>query len=85
MKIVRVMNNQVVEIIPEAATPVSKWYGEVFASQCVEAPDDVQCRWFYNPDTKTFSEEAFVDPNKPEKSATADDILNVLLGVTDDE
>lgn len=56
MKVVRLVNNVVSEIIPEEATPVSYWYGEQFASECVDAPDEVGQRWIYDPDTKTFSE-----------------------------
>lgn len=84
MKIVRVINNRVVEIIPETATPVSKWYNETFASQCIEAPDEVTYRWYYNPDTGTFSEEADCEGSLSEMPVTVDRILNALLGVTDD-
>ncbi len=37
--------NVVVEIIPSYALPVEKWYGKEFASQCVEAPDEVEQHW----------------------------------------
>lgn len=84
MKIVRVINNRVVEIIPETATPVSKWYNEAFAAQCVEAPDEVTYRWFYNPNTGTFSEEADNEGELSETRVTVDQIINALLGVTDD-
>lgn len=47
MKIVRLKNNIVVEIIPEYALPVEKWYGEEFASECLEGPDEVQIGWKY--------------------------------------
>ena len=47
MKIVRLKNNIVVEIIPEYALPVEKWYGEEFASECLEGPDEVQTGWKY--------------------------------------
>lgn len=47
MKIVRLVNNVVIEIIPESARPVADWYGEAFASQCVEAPDEVEQHWGY--------------------------------------
>lgn len=58
MKIVYLENDRVIEIIPEEATPVSKWYGEEFASHCVEAPDEVEQHWYYNPNTGFFSEKA---------------------------
>ena len=85
MKIVRLFNNRVAEIIPETATPVSKWYGEFFASQCVEAPDEVECGWYYDSETKTFSEYEPTTPVEPDSDVTTDDILNALLGVTPNE
>lgn len=54
MKIVRldrrafngVINDKVVvEIIPDYALPVEKWYSKEFAAQCVEAPDEVEQHW----------------------------------------
>jgi len=50
MKHVRLKDNVVIEIIPEAATipSVEHWYGAEFASQCVEATDDVQQGWAYS-------------------------------------
>ena len=48
MKTVRIKNGVVVEIIPEYALPVEQWYGESFAAQCVEAPDEVQQHWVYS-------------------------------------
>ena len=88
MKIVRVEGNLVVEIIPDEARPVSKWYNEDFAKQCVEAPDEVQPNWSYDPETGEFSDEYPEIPiptDEPEEPVTTDDILNALLGVTDDE
>lgn len=43
MKIVRLENNVVKEILPEATYEkgIVFWYGENFAAKCVEAPDDV--------------------------------------------
>lgn len=87
MKIVRVVGKLVVEIIPEGARPVSKWYNEAFAKQCVEAPDEVQPNWSYDPETGTFSDE-YPEPEpyiEPETPVTTEDILNTLLGVTADE
>lgn len=48
MKTVRIKNGRVMEIIPEYALPVEQWYGGYFASQCVEAPDDVEQGWIYD-------------------------------------
>lgn len=56
MKTVRIENGVVVEIIPDYALPVSQWYGESFAAQCVEAPDEVGQRWQYDSEAGTFSE-----------------------------
>lgn len=47
MKTVRLQNNVVVEVIPDYALPVAQWYGEAFAAQCVEVPDDVAQGWVY--------------------------------------
>ena len=54
MKVVRLENNIVKEIIPEYALPVEKWYGPEFASKCKEAPDEVEQRWVYNEETQIF-------------------------------
>lgn len=50
MKTVFVRNSTVIEIIPDYALPVEKWYGAEFASQCVEAPDEVEQGWTRNED-----------------------------------
>lgn len=55
MKVVRLKENIVVEIIPEYALPVEKWYGAQFATQCKEAPDEVEQRWRFDPETETWS------------------------------
>ena len=56
MKYVRLNNdNMVVEIIPNYALPIEKWYGEEFAKKCVEAPDDISYDMVYNVQTKTFT------------------------------
>lgn len=62
MKTVRLKNNIVVEIIPEYALPVEKWYGVAFANQCVDAPDEVEQNWVYDPETGTFSEPVEPEP-----------------------
>ena len=56
MKTVRLINNVVCEVIPDYALPVEKWYGPVFATQCMEAPNEVDQHWTYNPETKTWME-----------------------------
>lgn len=48
MKIVRLQDNIVFEIIPSEATPVEVWYGDDFAKQCIEAPDNVEQGWAYD-------------------------------------
>ena len=55
MKIVRIENNSVREIIPSYALPVEKWYGPEFAAQCKEAHDDVEQNWMYDPEIGEFS------------------------------
>ena len=62
MKTVKLKGNIVAEIIPEYALPVEKWYGGEFAAQCVEAPDEVDQRWVYDPETGEFSEPAEPEP-----------------------
>lgn len=64
MRIVRLENNEVLEIIPEYALPVEKWYGKVFAAECVEAPDDVEEGWIYSQVTGVFSEPRVVEETK---------------------
>lgn len=62
MKIVRLESNIVREIIPDYALPVEKWYGADFAAQCVEAPDEVEQGWVYDPETNTFSAPPAPEP-----------------------
>lgn len=71
MKIVRVVQGKVIEVIPKSAVPVSDWYNAQFAAQCVEAPDVVQPNWYYDAITKEFSESPFVDP-----SPTLEDVVS---------
>lgn len=80
--VVRVENGIVAEVIPEYALPVEKWYGEDFAKECVEAPDEVEQGWLYDKENGTFSEPSDEEPPSPtESEPTADEILNALLGV----
>lgn len=65
MKTVRLKDNIVVEIIPEYALPVEKWYGSAFAEQCLEAPDEVEQNWAYNPETGAFSVSVEPEPLTP--------------------
>lgn len=74
MKTVRLKNNVVVEIIPEYALPVEKWYGHAFAEQCVEAPNEVEQHWIYNPEIKTWMEP---EP-EPEPELTTEDRIASL-------
>lgn len=55
MKTVRLAANVIVEIIPDYALPVEKWYGEEFAKQCMTCGDEVEYGWYYDPETDTFS------------------------------
>lgn len=63
MKIVHLIESVVSEIIPAYALPVEKWYGSEFASQCVEAPDNVQPNWTFNAESGTFLEPKPVEPS----------------------
>lgn len=79
MKMVRIMDGEVREILPDAARPVADWYGESFAAQCVEAPDEVEQRWTYDPETGSFAPP---EPYEPEpETYTSDDLLSALLGL----
>lgn len=77
MKTVRLKENIVVEIIPEYALPVEKWYGAEFASKCVEAPDDVEQGWFY--DGNSFSKSTTEPEPEPEPEPTTEEITLDLL------
>jgi hypothetical protein len=65
VKWVRIENGIVREIIPEAATipSVAHWYGEEFAAQCVEAPNEVEQNWTYR--AGNFSPPALPSPPEP--------------------
>lgn len=62
MKTVRIVNGAVREIIPDYALPVEKFYSAAFCAQCVEAPDEVEQHWTYDPDSGTFSPPAEPEP-----------------------
>lgn len=87
MKTVRLKNNVVMEIIPDYALPVEKWYGAAFAAECMEAPDEVEQRWVYYPETGTFSEPPTPEPEPepaPEEAVTwASMATSIKEGVDD--
>lgn len=80
MKTVLLKENKVREIIPDYALPVEKWYGAAFAAECMEAPDEVEQGWVYDPVTGVFSE--FAETPESESEPTTEEILDTLLGVT---
>lgn len=75
MKIVRLRNRIVVEIIPSYALPVKDWYGAEFALQCIEAPNEVEQGWIYDERTKTFSEPTPTPTPQP----TSEEDTNAML------
>lgn len=50
MKIARIENKRVAEILPEETYKlgVKHWYGEEFAAKCIEAPDNAEQGWVYS-------------------------------------
>jgi len=84
MKNVRLENNIVVEIIPNEATPVKYWYGEEFAAQCVEAPDEVQQNWTYDGTSFTAPQPATPKPAEPtaeERLSAVESAIAAMMGV----
>lgn len=74
MRIVRVVDSYVREIIPEDATPIENWYPEWFCNQCMEVDDTVQTNWYY--DGETFKENG---PVKQEDVVLrASDLANAI-------
>ena len=69
MKTVRLKENKVQEIIPDYALPAEKWYGAAFAAECVEAPDEVEQGWVYDPVSMLFSP---APDHEPEPSLESD-------------
>lgn len=55
MKIVRIVDNYVREVIPKDARPLEEWYPGWFCNQCMEVDDSVQENWYY--DGETFKEK----------------------------
>ena len=82
MKIVRLENNIVKEILPEATYEkgITYWYGEAFAARCVEAPDDIKQGMVYNPSDGTFSEPS----EEPVKNKSMEDRIAELEQVMAD-
>lgn len=78
MKIVRLKENRVRENIPDYALPVEKWYGATFAAECMEAPDEVEQGWIYDPATGSFSEPVPVPEDEMEPTE-ADDTAAMLV------
>ena len=69
MKTARVVDGCVREILPEAACmpSIAHWYGDAFAAQCREAPEEVECGWVYDPEAQIFSApEALTAPGPDE-------------------
>lgn len=56
MKTVYIVDSIVREVVPFGLDQVPKLYNDAFAAQCIEAPDNVQPNWIYDPSTNTFSE-----------------------------
>ena len=56
MRIARLEKNIVVELLPESTHELgaTHWYGEEFAKQCVEAPDDIVQGMMFDSATNTF-------------------------------
>ena len=65
MKVARIENNIVIEIIPEYALPVEKWYGAQFAALCKEVPDNVEPNYVYDPKTDSYQPPVVEDPPAP--------------------
>ena len=64
MKVARIVNNIVREIIPEYGLPVEQWYGEEFAKLCEEVPDEAQCGWIKVNDEWVSPNVVNLDKNK---------------------
>ena len=78
MKTVRIEDGIVVEVIPEYALPVDKWYGAAFAAQCMEAPDEVEQHWTYNAETGEWSEPAPYEPEPETEPKTEASVWDEL-------
>ena len=65
MKTVRLQNNVVWEILPDDAIPLEDYYPPEFLAHCVEAPDNVEQGFLYDPETDTFSSPPEPEPEEP--------------------
>lgn len=83
MKTIRLKDNIVVEIVPEYALPVEKWYGKDFAAQCVEAPDDVQQGMVYDEGNDTFSQPELTTPSLEPDALTQTQLALAELAETE--
>ena len=81
MKVARIENNVVVEIIPEYALPVEKWYGTQFALSCKEVPDNVEPNYVYDPKTDSYQPPVIEDPPAP--PPTIDERVTILESEND--
>lgn len=63
MKVVYLLGTTVREIVPFSLEQIPSLYGKQFSQSCIEAPDQVQPNWKYNPITGAFSEP--VDEDEP--------------------
>ena len=80
---VHIIANTVREIIPDEATQpsVAHWYGEEFAAQCVEAPNDVQQGYIYDAETGAFAPPP--PPPEPEPPEPQGDIAQLTADVAE--
>lgn len=74
MKIVRLKNNVVIEVIPDSARPIEDWYNAEFVSQCMEVPSNVDQHWIY--DTKN---QIFSPPNTKTENLSEENVIDKLL------
>lgn len=79
MKTVRLEGSKVVEIIPDNAIPVSKWYGEEFAANCIEAPDEVNQGWFYTDGKWTDVVVVDIEAARAEKTSELSAACNAAI------
>lgn len=78
-------DNTVREILPEATYEKGAefWYGAEFAKRCVEAPNDVEQGFVYDPEAGTFAE---AEPTKEQPTgleimrADLDYVLMIMEG-----
>lgn len=59
MKIARIHNNKVIELIPDQATPINLYYSAAFVKECAEVPDEVMPNWGWD-----YEKQEWVPENK---------------------